>query len=582
MLRAPLFRYVRHLPPKMLIGKLRHAVVSRVLLSRAARPKPLPYIDWPSIFEGEQLRAFAEVFRVHGERFQYSCDKLHDGEFVTNGVSHIFGSPEEVQWTNSVLPTPKYTRWHHDLAFFSYAIPLILADPDRGIPTIAAMIRALDSQLVQNPSELRRFHWSPIAVASRALSLTTALSLTPRRALENHERDVTDIGSHLWRSADVLELGVERYLGFNHAATTEAGLAITLLVQGRVDFADRSIANLVRVLEAGTLSDGLWAERSPAYHIYMLVLVDAAMALLGPTSADFNRVEALSKRMRHAMAAVVHPDGEIAVFNDAGVDDAPTPKAVGWSLSGSPANVLLPEAGFARLSRGGTVVIMDAGPMGPDAAIAHGHADFLSIEVSVGTRRLFVDPGVASISAGTDRMWTRSASSHNGPTLQGCEPAEFFGAWRVGRRGKAWFNQEVDETAQAVAISGECDGYRPWGVTVCRKVTVDNDGRLTIDDQWLDCDEHLPVVTFLVPGDWCVLEESATGLRLQHTDGERVALRVYDGTLARVDRSRYFREGPMRALGATRLQLTPAGATITTIVEREIQSAPFRSGMKVR
>ncbi|MDZ7910610.1 MAG: heparinase II/III-family protein [Rhodococcus sp. (in: high G+C Gram-positive bacteria)] len=563
-----LFNYARHIPPRMLLGKLQHFVATRTFAARAAKASPPATIVWEEAFCDAQVRAFANVFRVHGDRFADNCAKLHDGEFVSNGVSYSFGSPAAVRWSSAALPGPEYTRWHHDLAFFSFAIPLINQDPDAGVATIGAMVRALDTQLASDPLEFRRFHWSPIAVASRALALTTALALAPESTFRRQPAGIADITSHLWRLAEVLAFSVERYLGFNHAATTEAGLAVSLLVQGKPDASMESVHALVGILEHGTLADGMWAERSPAYHVYMLVLVDAFKAMLPINAADRRRLDILSARMHKALDAVVHPDGELAIFNDCGVADAPTPAAVGWSAADSPADVMLPVAGFARVSRGGTVVVMDAGPMGPDMAIAHGHADFLSIEVSVHQKRLIVDPGVASIAPDLDRAWTRSAANHNGPTLKGCEPAEFFGAWRVGRRGTARFGQFLNDTPTwAVSVGGESDGYQPWGVVVSRTVTLDADGRLKIVDRWDGRRRHEAVVTFLVPVEWHVERECASELRLCHVDGERLVLSVSGGRVTNISPSRYFREGPMQELVATRVEICPTNADMTTIID---------------
>lgn len=561
-----LLRYIRHVPPKMVIGKARHTLAVRLFVRRASETEPPPEYNWNAVFERRGLVGFAAAFRAEGDRFVSDCEKLYDGEFVSNGVSYSFGSPSNIRW-GQVHADPKYLRWHFDLAYFFFAIPLISGNANRGIPAIASMVQSLETQQREDPSELRKLHWSPIAVAVRTLSLATALALAPPSALKRHTDSVATIGAHIWRSAEMLKLMVERYLGFNHAAFTEAGLAVALLVQGRDHEAARSISNLVQTFELGTLGDGLWAERSPTYHLHMLVLADALKSLLSFDSQEYKRLNKLINQMRDALAAVIHPDGEIAIFNDAAIADAPTPSAVGWSLAETPDTLVLPVSGYARIARANTVAIMDAGRMGPDELIGHGHGDFLSIEVSVGSRRLIVDPGVAAITSGSDRQWTRSASSHNGPTLRGCEPAEFFGAWRVGRRGAAWFDGLVTETSGAVSISGECNGYQPWGVRVKRKIVLEGDGRLSIVDRWSGCTDSEPAVSFLIPGAWALEYEGDTRLRLRHVDGLTVAMMVRGGVVTAKERSKYFREGPMREEIATRLLIAPCKDTVITTIE---------------
>lgn len=375
------------------------------------------------------------------------------------------------------------------------------------------------------------------------------------------------VGNHLWRCTEILKLTVERYLGFNHAAITEMGLLIGLLLQGQATIAKKSSSKLLEALEDSTLTDGMWAERSPSYHIHMLVLADCLRAMTDPSSSEYLRIDVLTSLMRSALAAFVHPDGEIAIFNDAAIADAPEPSAVGWSACDSVETIVLPTAGFAKVVRAGTTVIMDAGPMGPDAVIGHGHADFLSVEVSVGGKRLIVDPGVAATSAGADREWTRSAESHNGPTLAGAQPAEFFGAWRVGRRGTAWFDQVTTDEFGATSITATCDGYTRWGVTVTRELIVERDGKLTINDRWAGNTHRDPLLSFLIYGIWTVHQATDQAVLLVHAGGDRVTMAVSGGKIAGVEQSRMFLKGPMNPESATCLRVRPDGQYVTTVLD---------------
>jgi uncharacterized heparinase superfamily protein len=390
------------------------------------------------------------------------------------------------------------------------------------------------------------------------------LAVAPPDVLRRHQFELATIGAHVWRAAEFLGVTVERYLGFNHGAFTEAGLAIGRLVQGRTVLARRSVHRLVHGLERDTLRDGMWAERSPTYHIHMLILVDAVRAFADASGS--RRLTELGTRMRTALGAVVHPDGEIAIFNDAATADAPSPMAVGWQPADTPAELVLPAAGYARVQRDSTVLIMDAGPMGPDAVIGHGHADFLAVEVSIGGNRLIVDPGVASITAGPDRQWTRSAHSHNGPTLRGREPAEFFGAYRVGRRGTAWFEAVSFETCGAVSLEGRCDGYRKWGVMVSRAVRLDRQGRLCIQDRWQGRRNSGDSVSFLVSGEWALEAVTDQEVRFRHLDGTAAVLGVATGSLQRPLAASHFIDGPTRPRPATLLVIAARDGEVATTI----------------
>ncbi|MBI5340277.1 MAG: heparinase II/III-family protein [Mycolicibacterium rufum] len=553
----------------MLLGKARQIVVSRLLLDRAVSADPPAGIDFAAAFSQPRLAAFASIYATQSERFAADCLKLHHGEFTSNGVSHSFGSPSNVRW-HGALDGAEYVRWQHDLAYFAFAPALITTDPEQGIPTLVSLIRALEAQLVADATELRRFHWSPIAVASRTMGLASAMALVPPGTVQFGRDAVNAVGAHMWRCWRILRLTVERYLGFNHAATTEAGLLIASLLIGREDSAAASLAKFVATIERSILRDGMWAERSPTYHLHMLVLVDGVKSMLETADPSRLQLERLSQRMRAALDAVVHPDGDVAVFNDAAIGDAPTPAALGWVPHQIPALVVLPEAGYARLSRGNTVAIMDAGPMGPDPVLAHGHADFLSVEVSIDGKRLIVDPGVASMSDDQKRHWSRSASSHNGPTVSGCEPAEFLSAWKVGRRGTAYFDEITESTKGSIAVAGECTGYSPWGITVRRKITLERDGTLCIEDEWVGPSDRDFRVAFLIPEWWIIARKNASSIDVSDSDGRQLEMIFEGGKVARISSSHWFLKGPLSQRPATMIEIHPTSRDLLTTISRVV------------
>jgi hypothetical protein len=90
-----------------------------------------------------------------------------------------------------------------------------------------------------------------------------------------------------------------------------------------------------------------------------------------------------------------------------------------------------------RLARGPVVVVIRAGPHGPDHQLGHAHADLLSFELSRGRERLVVDTGTGTYAAGPERQRLRSTAAHNTLQLDGEELLEAWSAFRTGRRGRA-------------------------------------------------------------------------------------------------------------------------------------------------
>ena len=81
-------------------------------------------------------------------------------------------------------------------------------------------------------------------------------------------------------------------------------------------------------------------------------------------------------------------------------------------------------------------MFVDAGPIGPAYLSVHGHGDIYSYELSLDGRRVVVDGGTSTYQAGPERDWVRSTRAHNTVEVAGADQCEFFGAFRVGRRGR--------------------------------------------------------------------------------------------------------------------------------------------------
>jgi uncharacterized heparinase superfamily protein len=213
------------------------------------------------------------------------------------------------------------------------------------------------------------------------------------------------------------------------------------------------------------LLDGGHVERSPMYHLRLAHgLLDLVNVL---PESDETRVQ-LEQRLPRILlfvSAMRHPDGEIALFNDAALGIAPEPGALlayarrlGLDVpdfaSGS-----FPETGYHVWRAADAALFVDAGPLGPDYLPAHGHGDIFSYELSLGGQRVVVDGGTSSYEAGVERDWARSTGAHNTVAIGGADQAEFFGAFRVGRRGRPR-DVEARVSGDGLQVSGWHDGYR--------------------------------------------------------------------------------------------------------------------------
>ena len=122
---------------------------------------------------------------------------------------------------------------------------------------------------------------------------------------------------------------------------------------------------------------------------------------------------------------------------------------------------------------------------------------------SVDGSRFIVDPGVPTYSAGALRDETRSAASHNGPHVKGHEPIEFWGAFRVGRRGSAGaYGDDRLGILAPLWCAGWHTGYMRLGTRIRRYVGLWPGQGLLICDLWLGAERADEAIHFLIPTSW--------------------------------------------------------------------------------
>ena len=221
---------------------------------------------------------------------------------------------------------------------------------------------------------------------------------------------------------------------------------------------------LERILNQQILPDGLHYERSLSYHAQVFADLLECRYALGSTSLS-TPLDAALDGMAQAIADLTHPDGGPPLFNDSGLHMAYAPSdclAAYQKLTGGHpkprASGIYCSAGYFCLRTGLDFLMIDCGPIAPDALPAHGHGDILSFEWSVGGKRIIVDPGVFEYVAGERRILSRACRSHNTVSLESLDQAEFFGDFRVGRRPRVAV-QRLETGDGTILIQGAHDGF---------------------------------------------------------------------------------------------------------------------------
>jgi len=305
------------------------------------------------------------------------------------------------------------------------------------------------------PLSLRLVNWVKWAAAGNApeAGMVQSLAVQSRWLMGRLERHL--LGNHLLANAKALVFSGCFFSGPEADTWRQTGLAIL-----RREHAEQ------------ILNDGGHFERSPMYHAIILEdLLDLIqLALHWPGTVEVETVAAWRRQaapMLAWLAAMSHPDGELAFFNDAALGIAPNLAGL-WAealalgievpMPAVAPLVMLPESGYVRVEKGEAVLLADVGEIGPDYLPGHAHADTLSFELSVFGRRVVVNSGTSEYGLGAERLRQRGTAAHSTVQIDGADSSEVWSGFRVARRARP-VGFAASEDRDAVEVTCAHDGY---------------------------------------------------------------------------------------------------------------------------
>ncbi|TKW60843.1 MAG: hypothetical protein DI628_08110 [Blastochloris viridis] len=347
----------------------------------------------------------------------------------------------------------------------------------------------------------------------------------------------------LYRQAAYVMANPELDLGGNHLLKNLKAMIYGGLALEQADMYAQGMAGLLRQLPVQILPDGMHYELSPLYAAQVLRDLLEIRAVLRNAGGAPKPVEEAVRKLGTALGMFVHGDGGLALFNDADVLDAPYVAQLLRQSGADDAPEILPDAGYARLSRGGMSAWFDAGKVGPDENPGHAHADMLSFELDIGRERVVVNGGTYAYQHAL-RNTFRATASHSTVSLEGVDSAEVWGGFRVGRRPR-----EVELVLQGGAeplpggdiwVEGSHDGYAYVGAQHRRKLVMAADGsRMRGEDEITFRKPSRRVrAHFHIHPDVNVRLVSDSEAELETAAGVRIAVKV-DGGRLDVRDSRY-------------------------------------------
>ncbi len=505
-----LVRTLRCLRREQIVGQFRESVRHRLGNPvRFAARHPAP--DLPA-WRPMELRGLPAPAPLHN-----NAGDLLDGTFSFINETHDIGWPPDWATGDGSL------LWQFNLHYFDWLWAL----------EYEAARDAVRDWIDNHTLARGRVGWFSYPVSLRLMNWT-ALFQGP---FHDHLLEDRDFLGELWQSvylqAEWLAAHPETHIQANHLLENAAALTF-VGSRFRTPCGDAWLETgldlLKQELSEQLLADGMHYERSPMYHqraLYLLLLLHAA----GPGEVR-DVVEPYVPRAARALELLRHPDGEIALLNDAALGIYAHPEALlaGYGASGLPALPPpaegpwdLPDAGYyGWRDAGGNYLVCDAGAIGPDYQPGHAHGDMLSFELSLNGHRVIVDSGVHDYLAGDMRRYCRSTRAHNTVEIDGADQCEFWADFRVAQRGHP-FDVEWRTGEGGFLLQASHDGYArlPGSPIHKRRFVWDRSGGLRVTDEILSPAPHTTISRLhLHPA--CELEE---------LEGTRATIRYPGGTL---------------------------------------------------
>lgn len=574
------YRAGRHIPFRSILSHVRRKHRER----RYLRVKTLPAENitnedirlQPLMAGALMTRKITASTFAYDSRTNYIIFKYNDDKFSLLDLNSI-------QWTSKNGISAEDVNRCYFISFMEFST-LVDGDSVSDIKTMYAAAKFFD-EIEGRATNFIPIPWQPLPMARRLVNIMFGLAL-----LENKDDGITAMPEYAYLRNHITKLYTnisylrEDDLGYNHLASE----IFAQCLYARMFLSDSSwkarSGEFLACMQDQLGVDGLQLERSATYQCHVLGHVDILIASGAVHGSFLAQMEHVSHTMKKALQAMIHPDGQIAVFNDAAVGDGPTPESLGVFPDRSLGHVHLTEGGFIAIRNGEYQIIFDSGPCGPLDMPGHAHADFLSVEISIGQSRLIVDPGVATYKAGDKRVWTKSAATHNGPHFLGQEPIEFFGAFRVGRRGEAhFFDRYADRSSMLATYGGWHDGYAQHGGMVSRFLAIETQSRFTLTDIWISRTPRDAQSYFLIPQDVItqVVSASADTIVL-HLAREKKYVRITSNNsdMLLTDRGVNYQFGPKKPCPSLELTIAPSRLDDSTMISSilfEISHSSFNA-----
>lgn len=370
--------------------------------------------------------------------------------------------------------------------------------PEMGNQAVILLEQQFLSWIDDNPPLAGIHYVSAMECALRIVVVCHALDMV-RNKLNEPER----VWPALLRMVDSHVRLIEKRLSLyssvgNHTMAECAGLIYAGMLFPELDGAERWKKLGLSIMEGEMnhqiLRDGGGAEQAFWYQLSVLDLCGLVLELLKHHKAKISaHFETAIIRGRKFLCAFSDTPDHLPRIGDSDSAFAFSPHLrLTWSEAESADNVVsFTDVGYTLIRRCNSEelrLLFDHGPLGMAPSHAHGHADALSITLSVDGRDLLIDPGTYAYTAAPEwRAYFRGSRAHNTVTVDGRDQARQETAFLWSKPYCANLVKSEAMVDGGIRLLARHDGYRDVGVMHWRGVVYHPNGSIFVWD-YLDGD----------------------------------------------------------------------------------------------
>ncbi len=353
--------------------------------------------------------------------------------------------------------------------------------------------------IAANPFPFGLHYMSVMECGLRIPVFVRCLTLSPG-AEDSRQTLFTAIYQHAWLTAHRLS----RYSSLGNHTVAEcvglifAGALFSEQAQGKA-WLSTGIKLLHQELDHQVLDDGGPAEQSLSYHRFVLDLFWLAVDFLETNGLhDCTGWKPKLQAGEAFLAALTDQSGLYPAIGDS--DDgwavapglAPSREVCIRAVSAEKMQTF-PQAGYTVLRNdSGLMLSFDHGPLGMPPLYNHGHADALSLTLSIKGKQMLVDSGTYRYNGVPEwRRYFKGTRAHNTVTIDGLDQAEQVTGFIWAKPYTAQL-LSCEKTDMGVCVEASHNGYSrlPQAVEHRRSLLWSEQGFLLVRDTFTGTGEH--------------------------------------------------------------------------------------------